>query len=134
MVTLVSLDIATKNTTATIAFKIVGFVDAPGSEVNDAFTDVIVKFNPSSHSMTEWRWYLRRLNKQWLFLAPSSLKSYYPGLNALFGLIWGTARYEDEHAEIYETETQSVALKRKLNYQVLEPGAPVKAKVVQSSL
>jgi hypothetical protein len=48
----ISLDIATKNTTATIAFKIVGFVDAPGSEVNDAFTDVIVKFNPSSHSMT----------------------------------------------------------------------------------
>lgn len=48
----ISLDIATKNTTDTIAFKIVGFVDAPGSTVNDAFTDVIVKFNPKSHSMT----------------------------------------------------------------------------------
>ena len=48
----ISLDVATANTTATIAFKIVDFVDAPGSTVGDAFTDVIVKFNPSSHAYT----------------------------------------------------------------------------------
>ncbi len=48
----ISLDVATANTTATIAFKLVDFVNAPGSTVGDAFTDVIVKFNPSSHAYT----------------------------------------------------------------------------------
>ena len=46
----VSLDIGNKNTTATIAFKIIDFVNAPGSTVGDAYTDVLVKFNPSSHA------------------------------------------------------------------------------------
>jgi hypothetical protein len=48
----ISLDVATANTTATIAFKLVDFVNAPDSTVGDAFTDVIVKFNPSSHAYT----------------------------------------------------------------------------------
>ena len=43
---------ATTATTAGFAFRIVDFVDAPGSEVGDAYTDVIVKFNPGSHSYT----------------------------------------------------------------------------------
>jgi len=33
---------------AAAAFRIVGFVSTPG----DAFTDVLVKFNPSAHSYT----------------------------------------------------------------------------------
>ena len=48
----ISLDVATAATTATIAFKLVDFVNAPDSTVGDAFTDVIVKFNPSSHAYT----------------------------------------------------------------------------------
>jgi len=44
--------VATAATTATVAFKLVDFVNAPGSTVGDAFTDVIVKFNPSSHAYT----------------------------------------------------------------------------------
>ena len=37
--------------TTAAAFRIVGFVDMEGfSEVGDAFTDVLVKFNPSAHS------------------------------------------------------------------------------------
>ena len=48
----ISLDVATAATTATVAFKLVDFVNAPGSTVGDAFTDVIVKFNPSSHAYT----------------------------------------------------------------------------------
>ena len=43
---------ATTGATAGWAFRIVDFVDAPGSEVGDAYTDVIVKFNPGSHSYT----------------------------------------------------------------------------------
>ena len=39
------------------------------------------------------------------------LKELLPGLNALFGLEY--EKYENEHAEIYETETQSVALRKK---------------------
>ena len=34
------------------AFKIVGFVDSPTSTVGDAFTDVLVKFNPAAHAYT----------------------------------------------------------------------------------
>lgn len=41
---------ATVQTTAA-AFRIVGFVELEGfSEIGDAFTDVLVKFNPSAHS------------------------------------------------------------------------------------
>lgn len=43
---------ATTNTTATWAFRIVDFVNAPGSAVGDAYTDLIVKFNPGQHSYT----------------------------------------------------------------------------------
>jgi hypothetical protein len=33
------------------AFRIVGFVEVAGfSAIGDAFTDVLVKFNPSAHS------------------------------------------------------------------------------------
>ena len=48
----VALDVATSAATATIAFKVVGFIDSTTSTVGDAFTDVIVKFNPSSHAYT----------------------------------------------------------------------------------
>ncbi len=41
---------ATTNTTATWAFRIVDFVDGPLSTVGDAYTDLIVKFNPNEHS------------------------------------------------------------------------------------
>jgi hypothetical protein len=45
---------ATTNTTATWAFRIVDFVDnvGNGSQVGDAYTDLIVKFNPGQHSYT----------------------------------------------------------------------------------
>mgnify|MGYP003648493162 CR=1 FL=1 len=43
---------ATTAVTSGWAFRIVDFVDAPGSEVGDAYTDLIVKFNPDSHSYT----------------------------------------------------------------------------------
>lgn len=46
----VSLDVATGATTATIAFKVVDFVKSSTSSVGDTYTDVIVKFNPSSHA------------------------------------------------------------------------------------
>lgn len=36
--------------TAAAAFRIVGFVDSTTSSVGDAFTDVLVKFNPGQHS------------------------------------------------------------------------------------
>ena len=39
--------------TTAAAFRIVGFVEIEGfSEIGDAFTDVLVKFNPSAHSYT----------------------------------------------------------------------------------
>lgn len=39
--------------TTTAAFRVVGFVDMEGfSEVGDAFTDILVKFNPGYHAMT----------------------------------------------------------------------------------
>jgi len=43
---------ATTAATATWAFRIVDFVDAPGSSIGDAATDLIVKFNPGQHSYT----------------------------------------------------------------------------------
>jgi hypothetical protein len=41
---------ATVNTTSGFAFRVVDFVDAPGSAVGDAYTDVLVKWNPDAHS------------------------------------------------------------------------------------
>jgi hypothetical protein len=41
---------ATVNTTSGFAFRVVDFVDSTTSEVGDAFTDVLVKFNPDAHS------------------------------------------------------------------------------------
>ena len=38
--------------TANNAFKIVGFVDSPTSTVGDAFTDLLIKFNPVAHAYT----------------------------------------------------------------------------------
>ena len=43
---------ATAATTTGIAFRIVDFVNGPTSTVGDAFTDVLVKFNSTSHSYT----------------------------------------------------------------------------------
>lgn len=43
---------ATTGTTATWAFRIVDFVEGPDSTVGDAYTDLIVKFNPGQHSYT----------------------------------------------------------------------------------
>ena len=41
---------STTNTTSGWAFRIVDFVAAPGSSIGDAYTDLLVKFNPDSHS------------------------------------------------------------------------------------
>ena len=46
----VSLDVGTRGTGATIGLRLVDFVDGPFSEVGDAFTDCIVKFNFGIHS------------------------------------------------------------------------------------
>lgn len=46
----VALDTATVGTATTLGFRVVGFVDAPGSAVGDAFTDVLVKFNHGIHT------------------------------------------------------------------------------------
>jgi hypothetical protein len=43
---------ATTATTNTFAFRIVDFVDSPTSTVGDAFTDLLIKFNPGMHSYT----------------------------------------------------------------------------------
>jgi hypothetical protein len=43
---------ATTGTTAAWAFRIVDFVDSTTSTVGDAYTDVLVKFNPGQHSYT----------------------------------------------------------------------------------
>tara|TARA_R100000995_G_scaffold38921_1_gene18014 strand:+ start:6823 stop:7428 length:606 start_codon:yes stop_codon:yes gene_type:complete len=43
---------ATTATTSGFAFRIVDFVDGPESTVGDAFTDLLVKFNPDAHSYT----------------------------------------------------------------------------------
>jgi hypothetical protein len=43
---------ATSAVTSGICFRIVDFVSGPTSAVGDAFTDVIVKFNPAAHSYT----------------------------------------------------------------------------------
>jgi hypothetical protein len=41
---------ATVNTTSGFAFRVVDFVESPDSTVGDAYTDVLVKFNPDAHS------------------------------------------------------------------------------------
>jgi hypothetical protein len=46
-----ALDASTLAATSGFAFRIVGFANVPGfSQVGDAYTDVLVKFNPGSHS------------------------------------------------------------------------------------
>lgn len=47
-----ALDASTAAATSGFAFRVVGFVESTGSTVGDAYTDVLVKFNPSSHSYT----------------------------------------------------------------------------------
>jgi hypothetical protein len=43
--------VSTSTVTTTAAFRIVGFVNTPGfSTVGDAYTDILVKFNPGYHS------------------------------------------------------------------------------------
>lgn len=46
----ISLDVATRATTNTIALRLVDFVNGPFSTVGDAYTDCIVKFNFGIHS------------------------------------------------------------------------------------
>jgi hypothetical protein len=45
----VALDASTVATTNTLPLRIVGFVDGPDSTVNDAYTDVLVKWNAGMH-------------------------------------------------------------------------------------
>lgn len=45
-----ALDAAGIATTATVAFRIVDFVEGPFSTVGDAYTDVLVKFNAGIHA------------------------------------------------------------------------------------
>jgi len=46
-----ALDASTAAATSGFAFRIVGFANVPGfSQVGDAYTDVLVKFNPGAHS------------------------------------------------------------------------------------
>lgn len=46
----ISLDVGTRNTTATIGLRLVDFVEGPFSTVGDAYTDCIVKFNAGIHT------------------------------------------------------------------------------------
>lgn len=46
----ISLDVATRATTDTVALRLVDFVNGPFSTVGDAFTDCIVKFNFGIHT------------------------------------------------------------------------------------
>ena len=46
----ISLDVATRNTTNTIAMRLVDFVNGPFSTVGDTYTDCIVKFNFGIHT------------------------------------------------------------------------------------
>lgn len=47
-----ALDASTAAATSGFAFRVVGFVESTGSTVGDAYTDVLVKFNPGAHSYT----------------------------------------------------------------------------------
>jgi hypothetical protein len=42
--------VSTTSQTTAAAFRVVGFVDSTTSQVGDAFTDILVKFNPGQHS------------------------------------------------------------------------------------
>jgi hypothetical protein len=42
--------VSTSSVTTTAAFRIIGFVNGPTSQVGDAYTDLLVKFNPGYHS------------------------------------------------------------------------------------
>lgn len=44
--------VSASSQTAAAAFRVVGFVDSTTSTVGDAFTDILVKFNPGQHSYT----------------------------------------------------------------------------------
>jgi len=45
--------VSASSTAATAAFRVVGFANVPGfSTVGDAYTDILVKFNPGYHSYT----------------------------------------------------------------------------------
>ena len=44
--------VSASSTAATAAFRIVGFVNNAQSQVGDAYTDLLVKFNPGYHSYT----------------------------------------------------------------------------------
>ena len=52
------------------------------------------------------------------------LKELLPGLNALFGMEYG--KYEDEHAEVYETETSERSFEEEVKLSGFG-AAPVKA-------
>jgi len=45
-----NLAVSTSSVTTTAAFRIIGFVNGPTSQVGDAYTDLLVKFNPGYHS------------------------------------------------------------------------------------
>jgi hypothetical protein len=59
------------------------------------------------------------------------LKELLPGLNALFGLEY--AKYGEEHAEIFESESSDRSFKKKLNYQASLPHQS-KTKVLPSNM
>ena len=46
------------------------------------------------------------------------VKELEPGLNALFGLEY--KRYENQHAEIFDTETSDRAFEEEVSYRVLQ--------------
>jgi hypothetical protein len=46
----VALDVGSRGTGSTLALRLVDFVDGPFSEIGDAFTDCIVKFNFGIHT------------------------------------------------------------------------------------
>ena len=50
---------------------------------------------------------------------PQLLKELLPGLNALFGLEY--EKYENEHAEIYETESSERSFEEEVKLSGLEP-------------
>lgn len=45
-----NIAVSTSSVTTTAAFRIVGFVNSTTSQVGDAYTDLLVKFNPGYHS------------------------------------------------------------------------------------
>jgi hypothetical protein len=47
-----NIAVSASSTAATAAFRIVGFVNNAQSQVGDAYTDLLVKFNPGYHSYT----------------------------------------------------------------------------------